>query len=160
MGGYIPPFLSTLMTCPCPKSVIPGSPAIPAFRRSNLSQWSCPVIRAAVASFGFVYPHPMADGNGRLSRFLINDVLRRDGAIPAPVILPISATITNSTYNKVAYDQALERFSRPLMHHYATCYRFGESRVAEDGVEYNLHFDAYDEERLVAAVRTAFEAIE
>ncbi|WP_158158479.1 Fic family protein [Pseudomonas sp.] len=104
-----------------------------------------PIIRAAVASFGFVYVHPMADGNGRLSRFLINDVLRRDGAIPAPIILPISATITNSTYNKAAYDQALERFSRPLMHYYATCYRFGESRVAEDGVEYNLHFDAYDD---------------
>lgn len=33
---------------------------------------------SAVASFGFVYIHPLADGNGRVHRFLINDVLRRD----------------------------------------------------------------------------------
>ncbi len=36
------------------------------------------LVRAAVLSFGFVYIHPMSDGNGRISRFLINDVLRRD----------------------------------------------------------------------------------
>ncbi len=33
------------------------------------------VARAALVSFGFVYLHPMIDGNGRISRFLINDVL-------------------------------------------------------------------------------------
>ena len=43
------------------------------------------VARAALTSFGFVYLHPMTDGNGRISRFLINDVLRRDGALPAQV---------------------------------------------------------------------------
>src|SRR3546814_5479394 len=31
------------------------------------------IARAAVLSFGFVYIHPLADGNGRISRFLIND---------------------------------------------------------------------------------------
>ena len=40
--------------------------------------------RAGIISFGFVYIHPMVDGNGRISRFLINDVLRRDGAVPTP----------------------------------------------------------------------------
>src|SRR3546814_8578714 len=40
------------------------------------------IARAAVLSFGFVYIHPLADGNGRISRFLINDTLRRDGAVP------------------------------------------------------------------------------
>lgn len=104
-----------------------------------------PIIRAAVASFGFVYVHPMADGNGRLSRFLINDILRRDGAVPAPIILPVSATITNGTFNKAAYDQTLERFSRPLMQRYAGDYHFGDRRTGQDGVEYNLHFDAYDD---------------
>jgi Fic/DOC family len=44
------------------------------------------VARAALVSFGFVYLHPMIDGNGRISRFLINDILRRDGALPAPYI--------------------------------------------------------------------------
>lgn len=104
-----------------------------------------PIVRAATASFGFVYVHPMADGNGRISRFLINDVLRRDGVVPAPIILPVSATITNSTHNRAAYDQVLERFSRPLMRHYADQYYFGDSVVADDGVEYNLHFSGYDD---------------
>ena len=48
---------------------------------------AAPIVRAALASFGFVYVHPMADGNGRISRFLINDVLRRDQALPAPLII-------------------------------------------------------------------------
>ncbi|MBI3773301.1 MAG: Fic family protein [Gammaproteobacteria bacterium] len=104
-----------------------------------------PIIRAATASFGFVYIHPMADGNGRISRFLINDILRRDGVVPAPVILPVSATITNSTHNRAAYDKVLERFSRPLMRHYADQYYFGETAVAGDGVQYNLYFNGYDD---------------
>lgn len=95
--------------------------------------------------FGFVYIHPMADGNGRISRFLINDILRRDNAIPAPIILPVSATITHSTQNKAAYDQVLERISRPMMRRYADQYRFGATEIGEDGVEYDFHFDAYDD---------------
>lgn len=103
------------------------------------------IVRAAVASFGFVYVHPMTDGNGRISRFLINDVLRRDGVLPPPIILPVSATITHSTQNKAAYDRVLESFSRPLMQYYGAQYRFGETVEAEDGVHYNLHFDGYDD---------------
>lgn len=106
-----------------------------------------PLARAAVLSFGFVYIHPMIDGNGRISRFLINDVLRRDGAIPAPFILPVSATITSTTVNRRGYDQVLEVFSRPLMQRYQDRYRFGVETVAEDGIHYNLHFDAYDDAR-------------
>ena len=103
------------------------------------------VLRAAIASFGFVFIHPMADGNGRISRFLVNDVLRRDGAVPAPFILPISATITNSTKERVGYDRALEHFSRPLMQKFAECYAFGAEYDCEDGVRTNFRFDAYDE---------------
>jgi hypothetical protein len=102
-----------------------------------------PLIRAAVLSFGFVYIHPMSDGNGRLSRFLINDVLRRDKAIPDPFILPVSATITSTTVNRQGYDQVLDVFSRPFMRRYATAYRFIEERRAEDGAPYNLEFDDY-----------------
>jgi hypothetical protein len=103
------------------------------------------VLRAAIASFGFVFIHPMADGNGRISRFLVNDVLRRDGAVPAPFILPISATITNSTRERVGYDRALEHFSRPLMQKFSDRYTFGTEHEFEDGVRSNFHFDAYDE---------------
>lgn len=103
------------------------------------------LVRAAVLSFGFVYIHPMSDGNGRISRFLINDTLRRDQAIPAPFILPVSATITSTVVSRRGYDQVLELFSRPLMRKYAGAWRFGVEQVAEDGVRFNLQFDAYQD---------------
>lgn len=102
-----------------------------------------PLLRAAVLSFGFVYLHPMADGNGRISRFLVNDTLRRDGAAPQPYILPISATITRSVANRAAYDRALERFSKPLMQRYSQACSFGPFVVCEDGVKTNFQFSAY-----------------
>ncbi|WP_199688105.1 Fic family protein [Noviherbaspirillum sedimenti] len=103
------------------------------------------ILRAAVASFGFVYINPMADGNGRISRFLVNDVLRRDGAVPEPFILPISATITNTTKAKAGYDHTLEELSKPLLDTYKDRYKFGQEVPYEDGVVSNFHFDAYDE---------------
>lgn len=104
-----------------------------------------PILRAAVASFGFVYIHPMADGNGRISRFLVNDVLRRDGAVPEPFILPISATITNTARARAGYDHALEELSKPLLDAYKERCKFGQEVTYEDGVVSNFHFDAYDE---------------
>jgi hypothetical protein len=103
------------------------------------------ILRAAIASFGFVFIHPMSDGNGRISRFLVNDVLRRDHAVPAPFILPISATITNSACERVGYDRALEHFSRPLMRAYGDQYHFGAPVGHADGVQSNFSFDSYNE---------------
>lgn len=111
----------------------------------NRTRGSASILRAAVASFGFVYIHPMADGNGRISRFLVNDILRRDGAVPKPFILPISATITNSSAARVGYDSSLEVFSKPLMKRYVGEYSFGSTEIYEDGVESNFHFKSYQE---------------
>ncbi|MBC3809715.1 Fic family protein [Undibacterium seohonense] len=111
----------------------------------NRTRGSATILRAAVASFGFVYIHPMADGNGRISRFLVNDILRRDGAVPKPFILPISATITHSSTARVGYDSSLEMFSKPLMKRYVHEYRFGSTETYEDGVESNFHFRSYKE---------------
>lgn len=68
---------------------------------------------------------------------------RRDGAVPEPFILPVSATITSSVINRRGYDQVLELFSKPLMRRYADAWAFGAEQVAEDGVHFNLRFDAY-----------------
>lgn len=78
-------------------------------------------------------------------RFLVNDVLRRDKAVPTPFILPISATITDSTREPIGYDRALEHFSRPLMQKYAEYYSFGAEYACNDGVRTNFRFDAYDD---------------
>ncbi len=102
-----------------------------------------PVARAAALAFAFVYIHPMRDGNGRIHRFLINDTLVRDRAVPDGVILPVSATITGSSDFRTGYDRALEVFSRPFMRRYATAYRFGEVVTCEDGTRSNFIFDEY-----------------
>ncbi|MFZ2235931.1 MAG: Fic family protein [Dokdonella sp.] len=103
------------------------------------------LLRAAVLSFGFVYVHPMADGNGRISRFLINDTLRRDGAIPDPYVLPVSVTIVESRQNLRHYDRVLELYSRPFMTTYAGNWRFGDEVLAADGIRHNFEFDRYNE---------------
>lgn len=114
-----------------------------AFERATRGREA--LARAAAIAFGFVYIHPMSDGNGRIHRFLINDTLQRDKAIPAGVILPISATITAVREFGHGYDRALELFSRPFMRRYDTAYRFGEMLTCEDGVRSNLVFDAYED---------------
>lgn len=101
--------------------------------------------RAAAIAFGFVYIHPMSDGNGRVHRFLINDTLARDKAIPAGVILPISATITEAREFAHGYDRTLEVLSRPFMRRYDSAHRFGAMVTYDDGVRSNLEFDAYEE---------------
>ncbi|WP_265088548.1 Fic family protein [Psychrobacter immobilis] len=63
------------------------------------------LMRSAVASFAFVYIHPLADGNGRVHRFLINDVLRRDQITHEPIILPISQAIAEHPSDRHAYDK-------------------------------------------------------
>ena len=100
-----------------------------------------PFLRATALSFGFVYIHPLGDGNGRLSRFLINDILRRDGFLPEPVILPVSAVISENAMRRAAYDSALERLSRPLMVKMNPVCRFGTAMTYADGVESNLRVD-------------------
>ena len=87
----------------------------------------------------------MSDGNGRIHRFLINDTLLRDQAIPAGVILPVSATITSVREFGHGYDRVLEVFSRPFMRRYDAAYRFGQMSEYEDGVRSNFVFDAYDD---------------
>lgn len=68
-------------------------------------------MRASVLAFGFVYIHPLADGNGRVHRFLFNDILRRDGVLPESVILPISSVIAESSSEQQRYAQFLDDVS-------------------------------------------------
>ncbi len=99
------------------------------------------VMRAAVAAFGFVYMHPLADGNGRVHRFLINDVLRRDGAVQAPMVLPVSSLISNYAADRRAYDDMLDSVSAPLMKALSGQYAFAPSQTAyADGIRSNFVF--------------------
>lgn len=111
------------------------------FERATRGQAA--LARAAAVAFGFVYVHPMSDGNGRIHRFLINDTLQRDGAVPEGIILPVSASITNTREFGHGYDRTLEIFSRPFMRRYADAHRFGPLVTYADGIKSNLVFDDY-----------------
>jgi hypothetical protein len=70
------------------------------------------VIHAAAISYGFVFLHPFEDGNGRIHRFLIHNILFLCGAIPKGLMFPVSAAMLK---NPALYDHSLEAFSNPLM---------------------------------------------
>jgi len=106
------------------------------------------ILRSAVAAFGIIYIHPLADGNGRAHRFLVNDILRRDGAIPAPVILPLSAIITDNPQEQLRYHQVLDEVSRPLMQAVGDQVIFTPTATRyPDGVESNFVFHANHQAR-------------
>lgn len=69
-------------------------------------------IQAAAISYGFVFLHPFEDGNGRIHRFLIHNILARRGITPEGVMVPISAAMLNRAAD---YEASLEAFSRELM---------------------------------------------
>lgn len=71
-----------------------------------------PVVQAAAVAFGFVFIHPFEDGNGRIHRFLIHDILTRTELVKKGMIIPVSAHMLNHIHD---YDLILERYSRPLM---------------------------------------------
>lgn len=71
-----------------------------------------PVIIATAISFGFVFMHPFDDGNGRIHRFLIHNILAKRGFTPSGLIFPVSATMLREIKE---YDETLEMFSKPLM---------------------------------------------
>ena len=70
-----------------------------------------PVIYAAIIAFGFVFIHPFMDGNGRIHRYLIHEVLANAGFTPKGIVLPVSAVILANLDEYVA---VLQAFSRPL----------------------------------------------
>jgi hypothetical protein len=71
-----------------------------------------PVVIAAAISFGFVFMHPFDDGNGRIHRFLIHNILAKRRFTPEGLIFPISATMLRKIKE---YDKMFEHFSEPLL---------------------------------------------
>lgn len=96
--------------CPPPAQV---SQLMTGLRHMAIESMSLhPVIQAALVSFAFVFIHPFEDGNGRLHRFLIHDLLHRRHLVPKGLLLPVSATMSKNLHD---YDRALESFSWPLV---------------------------------------------
>lgn len=108
------------------------------------TQGQSAVMRSAVLAFGFVYIHPLADGNGRVHRFLINDALRRDGVVKAPMILPVSSLVSSDPAERRAYDRILDAISRPLMSALTGTVEFSAQQTAyPDGIRSNFVFKGH-----------------
>ena len=124
--------------------IAPPADQVPAMLDGLVTFWQrtagqSAVMRSAIMAFGFVYIHPLADGNGRVHRFLINDALRRDGIVESPMILPVSSLITSHSAERLAYDRILDIVSRPLMSALAGAYEFGSTQTTyPDGIRSNF----------------------
>jgi Fic family protein len=79
----------------------------------NMKKGDVPaVIHAAAISYGLVFIHPFEDGNGRIHRFLIHNILSLRGVTPKGLMFPVSASMLK---NQALYDHSLEAFSNLLM---------------------------------------------
>ena len=70
------------------------------------------VLQAAATAFGFVYVHPLQDGNGRLHRCLIHHVLAERKFTPPGMIFPVSSVMLDRIDD---YRTTLQAHSGPLM---------------------------------------------
>lgn len=70
------------------------------------------VLQAAAIAFGFVYVHPLADGNGRLHRCLIHHVLAERKFTPPGMVFPVSSVMLDRIDE---YRTTLQAHSGPLM---------------------------------------------
>jgi len=93
--------------CPPPQFVKSLMKGLIDLNKKNSS--TATIIKAVMVSFGYVYAHPFEDGNGRIHRFLIHDILVRDGIVPNSTILPISAQILA---HMAEYNATLELLSK------------------------------------------------
>ena len=98
--------------CPPPELVaalMAGLAVTDARSRESLIH---PVVHAAAVGYGFVFIHPFEDGNGRIHRFLIHNILAMRGFTPPGIMVPVSAAMLR---DQRAYDASLETFSAPLL---------------------------------------------
>jgi hypothetical protein len=98
--------------CPKPEDLVDLMDGLTAAHERMKTGGVSAVIQAAVIAYGFVFLHPFEDGNGRVHRFLIHNILVRRGFTPKGVMFPISAAMLK---NPAEYDASLEGFSRQLM---------------------------------------------
>lgn len=99
-----------------------------------------PVLAATLIAFGFVFIHPLEDGNGRIHRYLIHHVLAEKGFAPKGIVFPVSAVILERIDD---YRRTLEAYSKPrldLIEWEPT--RLGNVEVLNEPIDLYRYFDA------------------
>lgn len=115
-----------------------------------------PVLQAAATAFGFVYIHPVQDGNGRLHRYLFHHILAERKFTPPGMVFPVSSVI----FDRIdEYRQTLQKHSSPLLEYIewretASC----NVEVLNQTADLYRYFDCTDAaEFLYACVRHTVE---
>ncbi len=97
--------------CPKPEQVEGLMSGIVAAHLRMGSAGVHPVLHASLVSYGFVFVHPFCDGNGRIHRLLIHNILARRGFVPSGMVFPVSAVMLK---RQAEYDASLEAFSKRI----------------------------------------------
>jgi Fic/DOC family len=98
--------------CPPPEDIQDLMDGLVAAHQRLERSGAPPVAHAASIAYGFVFLHPFEDGNGRIHRFLIHNILARRGFTPDGIMFPVSAAMLN---NALDYDASLEAYSRSIL---------------------------------------------
>lgn len=107
-----------------------------------------PIAQATSIGFGWVFVHPLADGNGRTHRYILQHVLSRAGLKPAGMTVPIANAIWQ---DMDGYSEVLNAFDAPrmpLIEWRATA--SGNVEVLNETVDLYRYFDATAQARFVA----------
>ncbi|MEH0152856.1 Fic family protein [Limibacter armeniacum] len=98
------------------------------------------VLAATLIAFGFVFIHPLEDGNGRIHRYLIHHILAKKGLTQQGIIFPVSASILDHIND---YREVLESYSIPLLDFIDWKETPDHNvEVLNDTVDYYRYFDA------------------
>ena len=99
-----------------------------------------PVLSAAKIAFGFVFIHPLEDGNGRIHRYLIHHFLSNMKFTPQGIIFPVSSAILDRITD---YRKVLETYSQTMLD-FIKWKRTPDNNieVLNETIDYYRYFDA------------------
>jgi hypothetical protein len=101
-----------------------------------------PVLQAAAIAFGFVYIHPFEDGNGRIHRCIIHNILARRSFSPGEMFFPVSSVMASEIKE---YEKTLQSHSAPLMPYVEWQPQNHGIKVVNDTADFYKYFDCTNE---------------
>lgn len=125
--------------CPQPEDIDMLMEGLIDLHKNISESKTSPIVHAAVISYGFVFIHPFEDGNGRLHRFLIHNLLSQRHFTPEHIVFPVSAVMLKE---RKEYDRSLEIFSHWIMINLEySLDEYGKMTVLGDTLDYYRFID-------------------